>query len=299
MILIILKYIYPYLISSLIFLSIPLIIYLLSLRHNKIYTRKFKKISQISLIVALIDFVGALLLLVSILIKPDITEFATSLDKTIFSISLFFLTYYSNKKNKFIFVNNLAEGNKIVRFNYIFSTVTFFIIVFSFISYFKYHVISEGVTIFKTETNLGLFTFFLELISSILIGPVAEEFFFRGVIYQSFKLVGKKFSMIISAIMWALIHPFNFDGYVFIILFGILLSYLYDKTGTLILPILIHIIWNFWISFGRVTKYLLVDRPDINPVYIYLITLVILCVITLVIKVFILKGKKGASLKRA
>ena len=299
MIFVILKYIYPYLISSLIFLSIPLIIYLLSLHHNKIYTPKFKKILQISMIVALINFVGALLLLVSILMNSDITEFATNLDKIIFSISLFFLTYFSNKKNNFISINDLVESNKVIRFNYTFSLVIFFIIVFSFISYFKYHVISERVTIFKTETNLDLFTFFLELISSILIDPVAEEFFFRGVIYQSFKLVGKKFSMIISAIMWALIHPFNFYSYVSLILFGFLLSYLYDKTDTLILPILIHMIWNFWLDFGRITKHLLINRTDINPVYIYLIILVILCVITLVIKVFILKGKRGASLKSA
>ncbi len=292
MILGILKIISPYFFTMLIFLSIPLIIYLIIFRYKKIEIEslKFKKISKISAIVAIISFVGASSLLSIILIDPKIEKIATILEGLIFSTCLFFITYFSNKKNNFFTINNLLDSNlKILRLNYSFIIISFSLVGFSFLSYIKYFVIDRGATTLTNELNSNLIVIFLGFFSSVLIGPVSEEFFFRGLIYQSFKLLGKNYSMVISAIMWALIHPFGIARYTSIIISGILLSHMYDKTSSLILPILIHALWNFWISFGMATKYYLIDKPNINPVYIYLIVLAILCAITLVVRKITLK----------
>lgn len=81
----------------------------------------------------------------------------------------------------------------------------------------------------------------LTILSISIIGPVAEEFIFRGVLL---KRMIKKTSMwsgiLISSILFGILHPDIFGALVF----GIVASLLYLKTNNLFIPILFHIINN-------------------------------------------------------
>lgn len=88
-----------------------------------------------------------------------------------------------------------------------------------------------------------------------IIGPVAEEVFFRGFAYPALrKRLGVKNAIILVSFVFALLHT-NLVGLLPIMVLGILLAYLYEKTGSLIPSITVHIIHNFMIIyFVHLTK---------------------------------------------
>ena len=79
---------------------------------------------------------------------------------------------------------------------------------------------------------------------AILIGPLAEELFFRGLFFPALKSKVSVFAaVIISAALFATLH-LNWAGWLPIFGLGILLAYSYQKTGDLLVPIFIHVIHN-------------------------------------------------------
>lgn len=77
-----------------------------------------------------------------------------------------------------------------------------------------------------------------------LVGPVIEELFFRGFMYSALKKYARPFlSAFITAAIFAVLHT-NIVGFLPIMVLGLLLAFLYEKTGTLVAPITVHIMHN-------------------------------------------------------
>jgi len=77
-----------------------------------------------------------------------------------------------------------------------------------------------------------------------IIGPVAEEILFRGIIYGFFRRWGVLAALILSSIMFVLAH-LNLSGIpVPQIVGGIIFAIAYEKEGSLIVPITIHVLGN-------------------------------------------------------
>lgn len=75
-------------------------------------------------------------------------------------------------------------------------------------------------------------------------GPFVEEIFFRGFMYKAAKkYIGVFWSMFLTAAIFALLHT-NIVGFVPIMVLGFLLAYLYEKTGTLVSSITVHVMHN-------------------------------------------------------
>lgn len=78
----------------------------------------------------------------------------------------------------------------------------------------------------------------------MLLGPVAEECFFRGLAYTALKRrLGVGRAMTVSAFFFALLH-IDPVGFVPIMVLGMLLTYLYEQTGSLVVPIVVHAAHN-------------------------------------------------------
>jgi membrane protease YdiL (CAAX protease family) len=100
----------------------------------------------------------------------------------------------------------------------------------------------EVVEIFREEKSLpslislGIFTSFF--------GPLMEEIFFRGFVYGALKSkIGISGAILGSATFFAYVHA-NLASFMPILSFGILLAYLYEKTGSLVSSITAHILHN-------------------------------------------------------
>ena len=88
-------------------------------------------------------------------------------------------------------------------------------------------------------------------IATVIISPIFEEILYRGLMYNKLKEISNAFiGVLISSILFALLHipkyGFGINTF-FLFLVGILLTYCYEKTDNIYVPILVHSINNFFI----------------------------------------------------
>ncbi|MGD2278816.1 MAG: type II CAAX endopeptidase family protein [Candidatus Omnitrophota bacterium] len=81
-------------------------------------------------------------------------------------------------------------------------------------------------------------------IFAAVFGPIAEEIFFRGFVYSTIKKsFGIFWAMIVTSAVFSLLHT-HIVGFVPIMILGLLLAYLYEKTGSLVSCMSVHIAHN-------------------------------------------------------
>jgi len=77
-----------------------------------------------------------------------------------------------------------------------------------------------------------------------LLGPVAEELFFRGILYGFLRRWGVIVALVLSTLIFVLCHPIHQGIPVTRLLGGILFAVAYEFSGSLIVPITIHGLGN-------------------------------------------------------
>lgn len=84
----------------------------------------------------------------------------------------------------------------------------------------------------------------LTVVLACVIGPLAEECFFRGVVYPAIRgRTSVRRAMLLSGGLFALVHT-NWVGFLPILLLGVLLAYVYERTGSLMSSLAVHIVHN-------------------------------------------------------
>lgn len=77
-----------------------------------------------------------------------------------------------------------------------------------------------------------------------LLVPVGEELMFRGLLFRRFRENGSFwYSALSSSFFFAFMHT-NATQMIYAFLLGLMLCYLYEKTGTFTAPILLHMVMN-------------------------------------------------------
>jgi membrane protease YdiL (CAAX protease family) len=77
-----------------------------------------------------------------------------------------------------------------------------------------------------------------------LLGPAAEELFFRGILYGFLRRWGVIVALVFSTLIFVLCHPIHHGIPVTRLLGGILFAVAYEISGSLIVPITIHALGN-------------------------------------------------------
>ena len=77
-----------------------------------------------------------------------------------------------------------------------------------------------------------------------MIGPVAEEFFFRGILYGFLRRWGVIVALILSTLIFVLCHPISHGIPVTRVVGGLVFALAYEIGGSLIVPITIHGLGN-------------------------------------------------------
>lgn len=82
------------------------------------------------------------------------------------------------------------------------------------------------------------------IIMASILAPFFEEILFRGVIFRYFQ---RRFGLIggavTSSLLFGLVHP-SLSSFLPITALGIVLAWIYHKSGSLIAPIITHMLWN-------------------------------------------------------
>ncbi|MDP3804294.1 MAG: CPBP family intramembrane metalloprotease, partial [Candidatus Omnitrophota bacterium] len=103
------------------------------------------------------------------------------------------------------------------------------------------------VELFLKEENLT-FLVYTSVFASI-VGPFMEELFFRGFLYNAVKKnIGIFWATLFTSAVFACLHA-NIVGFLPIMVLGVTLAYLYEKTGTLVSSITVHIMHNLSMVF--------------------------------------------------
>jgi membrane protease YdiL (CAAX protease family) len=77
-----------------------------------------------------------------------------------------------------------------------------------------------------------------------IIGPVAEEFFFRGILYGFLRRWGVVVALVLSTLIFVFCHPVSHGIPVTRLVGGLLFALAYEIGGSLIVPITIHTLGN-------------------------------------------------------
>ncbi len=100
----------------------------------------------------------------------------------------------------------------------------------------------DVVKMFMAEKEMPILL--LGFFAASIVAPVAEEIIFRGFAYSALKkTMGVFWSIVLTSLIFSVLHA-HVVGIVPIFALGVLLAYLYERTGSLIAPITVHMIHN-------------------------------------------------------
>jgi membrane protease YdiL (CAAX protease family) len=103
------------------------------------------------------------------------------------------------------------------------------------------------VELLLKEKNTG-FVLYSSLFAAVA-GPFIEELFFRGFMYGAVKkYIGALAAAVVTSLIFAGLHA-HVVGFFPIVALGLMLAYLYEKTGTLVSSITLHMIHNLSMVF--------------------------------------------------
>jgi membrane protease YdiL (CAAX protease family) len=154
-------------------------------------------------------------------------------------LHLFIIPYYFGQKNSF---------DQVLKFGL--QRLNIYIIVYIIICILAINFLS-GYLLFdySLQNNVNLLTVsqkitISQLFSIVVLAPIIEEFYFRGILLKYFEKTKCKFFILIAtSLIFTLIH-FNIPSSPTLFALGIFLAYLKIITGSLFLPIIMHSIFN-------------------------------------------------------
>ncbi len=145
------------------------------------------------------------------------------------------------------------------------------------------------------DNPTGIFGFLLSFIATAIVPALVEEFACRGIVLGLLKKYGQGFAIITSSIIFGIMHG-NFEQIPFAIFVGLILGYIYVKTGSIWTGVLVHGINN---AISVIFTYLQnIMSPNMqNLLYIvYLIISMLAAVIGILL--FAKKGEDNYSLEK-
>lgn len=89
------------------------------------------------------------------------------------------------------------------------------------------------------ENPQGIFGFLLTFIATAIVPALVEEFACRGIMLGLLKKYGEGFAIITSSIIFGIMHG-NFEQIPFAIMVGLILGYIYVKTGSIWVCVAVH-----------------------------------------------------------
>lgn len=105
----------------------------------------------------------------------------------------------------------------------------------------------------QTSLNEGRYSVITDILNVAIIGPIMEELYFRGLVYNALKKMGLPIilSMLISGLAFGLWHGILVQG-VYAAFAGFVFALVYEATGDIKSSIFVHVLGNSLASLGMV-----------------------------------------------
>ena len=106
-------------------------------------------------------------------------------------------------------------------------------------------VMNLDVSSEATVNDMSQSVMIVYFIYSVILAPVTEEIFFRGMILKNLSVVDERFAIFFSAFLFGLFHE-NIPQMITATILGAFLAYVAIKTDSIILPTLLHMFNNLY-----------------------------------------------------
>ena len=121
-----------------------------------------------------------------------------------------------------------------------------------FLSLFLRIILEQIITLIDINKTIvigpsNILEIIMEFIATCIFAPICEEIIFRFGLYEK---LNKKFnigiSILITAIIFSIIHFFILDGIIILLTISTIWNYAYYKTNNLLYPIIFHFLHNLY-----------------------------------------------------
>ncbi len=138
------------------------------------------------------------------------------------------------------------------------------------------------------------------LFQMVVIAPICEEFWFRGIVMESLRPYGNGFAIFVSAFLFGLTHS-NFQQFFYATVLGICLGYIAISTKSLVTTTIMHAMLNsvsglllFFMSIDSVGDYLLAAQsgkeaeitPAVAAFLVFQFLVIMLMLVGIVMAIF-------------
>ena len=113
----------------------------------------------------------------------------------------------------------------------------------TFVGYILKQFGLESQTVDLTAQNNSAWSLWFMYFYASLLGPVLEELLYRGVILQSMRKYNERFAIVLSALIFGLMHQ-NYQQFILAFMLGLILAASDIRSGSIIPSIIMHIIVN-------------------------------------------------------
>ncbi len=206
------------------------------------------------------------------------------LDATLLAVFFFF----NKKKNNYII--SKPKPYKILM--YLAIGILAFFYLYPIVASLDKLFLTWGAKLTEIPYTLTTKNYIISIFSLALLPAVCEELLFRGLILKSLKNYGKVFSIVVSALMFALFHA-SFQQLIYPILMGLLLGVIMYNENNIIYCMVVHFINNFLsitISYFNINL-------GFNHFSFYIYAVLLLVAFLTVVLYFILKNSKQQKQK--
>lgn len=213
----------------------------------------------------------------------------------------FFITYwYVNKKNKIDFIPASKLAGEFNIKNVVICVLISVIAIFGLQNFVNLISIAfEKIGLKNDGIGLPLTNIKWLIVNIILLAVIpafAEEFLFRGIIFNGYKKHGLWLSAVVSSAMFAIVH-LSVHQLVFPFIMGMVFSLIVHKTGSLKYSIITHFSNNFlvvaisYISSKTGANFGVISNFNVPTILLS----ILLAIITLLVIYYLLKKLKNTS----
>lgn len=96
--------------------------------------------------------------------------------------------------------------------------------------------------------------FFISVIIAAVIPAIMEELVFRGIIFKGLKQKGYWFAIVVSSVMFFIVH-LSLSSIIYPLIMGIIFCFIVQKTGNVVYSIIVHFCNNFLVLLIQYLQY--------------------------------------------
>jgi len=190
-----------------------------------------------------------------------------------FIISILIFKFLKEEKNCYLKIENKISFKK--RIFYILTSLgVSFSVSIGLSKLFEVLKISQNTSAVSINIDSSSFIkIILSIVIFAFIPAILEEILFRKMIYGMLKKNGKIFAIILSSLIFGLIHMYLIQS-IFAFIFGVVLCLIYEKTKNIKLCILIHTLNNGLAVLLEIQNEIIINTINIF-IYICILSLIV------------------------